>query len=51
MANTLIDQMAGPFEPEEYRDDYRSALERVIEAKLGAAEPMVSAQEPPRPRS
>ena len=48
MANTLIDQMAGPFQPEEYRDDYRSALERVIEAKLGAAEPVVSAEEPPK---
>ena len=50
MANLLIDQMAGPFQPDEYRDDYRAALERVIEGKLGAAEPMVAVDEPPKAR-
>jgi DNA end-binding protein Ku len=48
MANTLIDQMVGPFEPEEYRDEYRSALEQVIEVKLGAAEAVAVAPTPPK---
>ena len=46
MAATLIDQLTGPFEPEEYHDEYRSALERVIEAKLGASEPVTVAPAP-----
>ena len=44
MAVTLIDQLAGEFDPEEYRDEYRVALEKRIEAKLaGAAPPVASA--------
>ena len=46
MANTLIDQLAGSFEPERYQDDYRATLERVIESKLGAAEPVTAAPAP-----
>ena len=46
MATTLIDQLTGTFEPEHYRDEYRSTLERVIEAKLGAAEPLTVAPVP-----
>ena len=46
MAATLIDQLTGPYEPEQYHDEYRSALERVIEAKLGAAEPVTVAPTP-----
>ena len=46
MANTLIDQLAGPFEPEQYGDEYRWALERVIEAKLGVAEAVVAPAAP-----
>ena len=48
MANTLIDQMVGPFEPEEYRDEYHSALEQVIEVKLGTAEAVTVAPTPPK---
>ena len=48
MANTLIDQLAGTFEPEQYEDEYRATLERVIEAKLGAAEPVTAAPAPAR---
>ena len=46
MATTLIDQLTGPFEPEQYSDEYRSTLERTIEAKLGAAEPLIAAPSP-----
>ena len=34
MAITLIDQLTGPFEPDQHHDEYRTTLERVIEAKL-----------------
>ena len=45
MAATLIEQLAGEFDPEEYRDEYRHALEKRIEAKLaGAAPPVADAQ-------
>ena len=40
MATTLIDQLTGAFEPEEYQDEYRLALENVIESRLGVAEPV-----------
>ena len=43
MAIALIDQLTGPFEPEDYRDEYRVALERVIEAKLVGGEPVTAA--------
>ena len=46
MATTLIDQLTGPFEPEQYEDEYRSTLEQVIEAKLGVAEPVTGAPAP-----
>ena len=48
MAATLIDQLTGPFEPEQYHDEYRAALERIIEAKLGAAQPMAAAPTAPK---
>lgn len=48
MAQALIDQLAGPFEPEKYKDEYRLALERVIEAKLGAVEPIAAAPAAPK---
>lgn len=34
MAFTLIELLQKPFDPEEYRDHYREALEQLIEAKL-----------------
>ena len=34
MAGSLIESMAGDFDPTQYRDDYREALQQVIEAKI-----------------
>ena len=34
MADTLIELLRKPFEPDEYRDHYREALSQLIEAKL-----------------
>jgi DNA end-binding protein Ku len=36
MAMMLIEQLVGEFNPEEYHDEYRDALNQVIEAKLGS---------------
>lgn len=33
MANTLIDQMKGKFEPEKYKDEYQNKLLKIIKAK------------------
>ena len=38
MASSLIDTMAGDFDPSEYKDAYREALEAVIEAKVEGRE-------------
>jgi DNA end-binding protein Ku len=38
MAGSLIDSMAGDFDPTEYTDDYRAALQEVIEAKVSGKE-------------
>ena len=46
MATMLIDQLTGDFEPELYQDEYRGALEKVIEAKLGAPDAVVAAPAP-----
>ena len=48
MAIALIDQLTGTFEPELHRDEYRAALERVIQGKLGAEEPVTAAPTPPK---
>jgi DNA end-binding protein Ku len=45
MAHTLIELLRKPFEPEEYRDHYREALEQVIEAKLEGKEVVTSPAE------
>ncbi len=34
LAKTLIDSLAGPFEPSKYRDTYREKLEALIAAKV-----------------
>lgn len=34
LARTLIDSLAGPFEPSKYRDTYREKLEAIIAAKV-----------------
>jgi DNA end-binding protein Ku len=38
MAGSLIDTMTADFDPDEYHDDYREALEQVIEAKISGHE-------------
>ncbi|GII66576.1 non-homologous end joining protein Ku [Sphaerisporangium krabiense] len=38
MAESLIETMAGDFDPSEYRDEYREALQEVIEAKVAGKE-------------
>jgi DNA end-binding protein Ku len=45
MARSLLESMAGDFEPEEFTDDYREALESVIEAKVEGRE-IVETEEP-----
>lgn len=41
MATMLIDSMAGDFEPDEYEDDYRGAVEQLVEAKLSGGDVVV----------
>jgi DNA end-binding protein Ku len=38
MASSLIDSMAADFKPEEFTDDYRAALQKVIDAKVSGEE-------------
>jgi DNA end-binding protein Ku len=38
IANTLIDLLAKPFEPQAYQDEYRTALMQLIDAKLEGQE-------------
>jgi DNA end-binding protein Ku len=49
MAESLIDSMSGDFKPEEFTDDYRSALQAVIDAKVSGKEVVapVEAEEAP----
>jgi len=47
LARTLIDSLAGPFEPGKYRDTYREKLEAIIAAKVqgqAAASPVAKPQ-------
>jgi len=48
MAVMLIDQLTGEFQPAEYQDEYRGALQQVIEAKLGSGAPISAAPEAPQ---
>jgi DNA end-binding protein Ku len=48
LAITLVNAMPAGFRPEEYEDDYRRALEQVVEAKLAGREtPQVAPSPPP----
>ncbi|GIJ52367.1 non-homologous end joining protein Ku [Virgisporangium aliadipatigenens] len=38
MAGSLIESMAGDFEPDQYTDNYRTALQEVIDAKVAGRE-------------
>ena len=42
MAKMLIDSLSGSYDPSEYKDEYRIALERVIENKLGSKQAVIS---------
>lgn len=44
MAETLIDSMSGPFEPQKYEDDYEKALMALIEEKKKGAKHVKSAE-------
>lgn len=49
LAQSLIHSLAGPFEPEKYRDTYRERLEALIAAKVqgrATAPPKAAAREP-----
>jgi DNA end-binding protein Ku len=49
MASSLIDSMAGSFKPEEFTDNYRAALQEVIDAKVEGREivsPVEAEEEP-----
>ncbi len=48
MAEMLIDQLSGDFDPDAYTDTYREALEQVIEAKLDGVALPEEAEEGPR---
>jgi DNA end-binding protein Ku len=45
MARSLVESMSGDFEPDQYTDNYREALQAVIEAKIEGRE-VVEAEEP-----
>lgn len=49
MATSLIDSMTADFDPEEYTDDYREALQKVIDAKVAGREVAHVPEEEPSP--
>ncbi len=48
MAMMLINSMRGTYEPLDYQDQYRLALERVIEGKLSSEQAVISAPAAPK---
>ena len=38
MADLLIEQLAGDYEPDEYEDDYAAALQALVKAKVEGGE-------------
>ena len=50
MAGSLIDSMAADFEPDEYTDNYREALQEVIDAKVERPRGRRPPEEPRRRR-
>jgi DNA end-binding protein Ku len=48
MARSLVESMAGDFSPEDYSDNYREALQAVIEAKIEGREVVETEDEQPR---
>jgi DNA end-binding protein Ku len=47
LAETLVETLAGPFKPAEYKDEYREALRKVVDAKLKGKK--LKAPEAPKP--
>ncbi len=47
MAESLVASMAGDFEPEQYTDEYREALQQVIDAKIEGREVVDTSPEKP----
>ena len=45
MAHMLIESMAGDFDPDDYEDEFRTAVEAIVEAKLSGGE-VVAAESP-----
>ena len=48
MASELIGQLTEPYDPTQYQDEYRLALERVIEGKLTSQPPVTAAPAAPK---
>lgn len=48
MARTFIDALSGEFQPDQFHDSYREALEEVVQAKLAGVEPAPEAAEAPQ---
>ena len=46
MADSLVASMAGDFDPTQYTDDYRAALQEVIDAKIDGREVVESTTAP-----
>jgi DNA end-binding protein Ku len=49
VARQLIEMLSGPFEPDQYRDEYRDAVLELIEAKVAGREVSVAPAAPPAP--
>lgn len=48
MARMFIDQLTGEFDPSQFTDSYREALEQVVQAKLAGTPMPTEADEPPK---
>ena len=46
MAESLVDMMAMEFEPEDFKDDYKTAFDKIVDAKVKGREDLVEAPEP-----
>jgi DNA end-binding protein Ku len=49
MAKMLVETLAGDYEPDEYEDDYATAVEAIVQAKLEGGEVKQAAAEKPEP--
>jgi DNA end-binding protein Ku len=46
MAESLVEMMAMEFDPSEFRDEYKEAFEKIVDAKVKGREDLVEAPEP-----